>query len=203
MKRLILVLFSVGLLFFSVGTSPKNTKKNVPEIGTLNDSTQQKLTNQVNRIKKLIRANPKYNPEIAFLIDMKIMSGKNRFFVYDLKNNKIIDQGLVAHGFGFGGEIKFSNLPFSYCTALGNYRIGKSYVGKFGKAYTLYGLDTTNNNALTRNIVLHKYDKIPYEEQEKPICNSLGCPMVNTTYYKRIEKLIDNSKSNIILDIYY
>jgi hypothetical protein len=54
-----------------------------------------------------------------------------------------------------------------------------------------------------RNIVLHKYDKVPYEEQDKPICKSLGWPILNVDYYKRIEKLIYNSKSKIILDIYY
>jgi hypothetical protein len=86
---------------------------------------------------------------------------------------------------------------------LGKYSIGKDYVGRFGKAYKLYGLDATNSNAFARSIVLHKYDKVPYEEQDKAIVHSLGCPMVNELYYGRIEKIIDNSKRNIILDIYY
>jgi hypothetical protein len=86
---------------------------------------------------------------------------------------------------------------------LGKYSIGKDYVGRFGKAYKLYGLDVTNSNAFARSIVLHKYDKVPYEEQDKAIVHSLGCPMVNELYYNRIEKIIDNSKRNIILDIYY
>ena len=209
MRRLFFVLISIGLLFFSNKISSKNTKNIRPETAVLNDSTEQKLLNQVSIIKKLISTNSKYNTEIAFLIDMKIMSGKNRFFVYDLKNNKIIDQGLVAHGFGsgigigIGGELKFSNLPNSFCTSLGRYFIGQSYNGQFGKAYKLHGLDKTNSNALIRNIVLHHYDSVPYEEQGKPICNSSGCPMVNKVFYKRIEKMIDNSKSSIILDIYY
>jgi hypothetical protein len=138
---------------------------------------------------------------------MRVKSSKNRFIIYDLKNDKIVDQGLVAHGIGSETgkteELKFSNTNNSFCTSLGKYYIGKNYVGKFGKAYKLFGLESTNSNAFARNIVLHKYDFVPYEEQEKAICHSLGCPMVNEKYYTRIEKLIDNSKRNIILDIYY
>ncbi|WP_413998784.1 murein L,D-transpeptidase catalytic domain-containing protein [Flavobacterium sp. W1B] len=171
------------------------------------NSSAEKLLKHVNLIKKLVRNNPNYNTEIAFFIDMKIMSGKNRFFIYDLKNDSIIDQGLVAHGLGSkikdDGKQKFSNENNSLCTALGKYSIGKSYNGKFGKAYKMHGLDNTNNNAFLRNIVLHKYSYVPYEEQENQICHSFGCPMVNEKFYKRIEKLIDNSKKNIVLDIYY
>lgn len=205
MKRLIL--FLIVILFFSISILSKNTKNKSSVISASDNSTEEKLLNEACIVKEFITNNPNYNTEIAFLIDMKIGSGKNRFFVYDLKNNRIIDQGLVAHGFGsetqIQGELKFSNVNYSYCTALGKYYIGHSYNGEYGKAYRLYGLDETNNNAFMRNIVLHKYEKVPYAEQDKPICQSLGCPMVNTDYYKRIEKLIDNSKSKIILDIYY
>ncbi|MNX61263.1 hypothetical protein D3C86_921920 [compost metagenome] len=138
---------------------------------------------------------------------MRIKSGKNRFFVYDLVNNKILDQGLVAHGSGsetgIRGELKFSNTPNSNCTSLGRYSIEKCYKGIFGKAYRLNGLDETNNNALKRAIVLHHYSAVPLEEQEYYISNSHGCPMVNEEFFKRIEKIVDNSKSKIILDIYY
>jgi len=144
---------------------------------------------------------------LAFLVDMKIMSGCNRFFIYDFNKSRVIDQGLVAHGCGsetgVENQLKFSNIDNSLATSLGKYSIGESYYGQFGKAYKLHGLDKSNNNAFTRNIVLHKYSKIPYEEQFNPICNSYGCPMVNEIYFKRIEKILDNSKKDIILEIYY
>ena len=198
-------MLAVGMFcsFGMITTKKEKTSANI--IRTLNKTTEERISEQVASIKELIKANPQYNNEIAFLLDMKIMSGKNRFFVYDLKNDKIIDQGLVAHGIGSGfyQDLKFSNENYSYCTSLGKYYIGKSYVGEFGKAYKLHGFEETNNNAYSRNIVLHKYEKVPYDEQKNFICNSLGCPMVNEVYYKRIEKLIDSSKGKIILDIYY
>ena len=138
---------------------------------------------------------------------MKIKSGKNRFFIYNLKENKITDQGLVAHGSGsetgIQNQLKFSNVPNSNASSLGKYSIGNHYYGKFGKAYKLYGLDKTNSKAFERFIVLHYFSKVPYEEQLNPICNSLGCPMVNEKYFNRIEKLVDASDKKILLNIYY
>jgi len=207
MKRVILGVLAIGL-FCSFGMiRSKKDKATSNIIRTLNNTTEERISEQVASIKELVKMNPKYNNEIAFLLDMHIMSGKNRFFVYDLKNDRVIDQGLVAHGIGSGlgmsGELKFSNEDYSYCTSLGKYYIGKSYKGQYGKSYRLHGFEETNSNAFSRSIVLHKYEKVPYEEQNTIICNSLGCPMVNETYYKRIEKIIDTSKNNIILDIYY
>lgn len=171
------------------------------------NSTEEKLNNQVEEVKELINSNSKYNKEIAFFIDMEIQSGKNRFFIYDLKNDKIIDEGLVAHGSGsetgIPGKLKFSNINNSRCTSLGKYSIGNHYYGQYGKSYKLHGLDKTNNNAFGRAIVLHEFWAVPYEEQDKNICNSYGCPMVNEKYFERIEKIIDNSKTSIILSIYY
>ncbi|RYJ51125.1 hypothetical protein DR871_013465 [Flavobacterium petrolei] len=197
---------SIVMLMFSIKILSKNTNDSTI-ISVFNNATEEKLFNRAKIIKKFIVNNSKYNNEIAFIIDMKIMSGKNRFFVYDLKNNVIIDQGLVAHGIGSQtqteGELIFSNEPNSLSTSLGKYSIGSSYNGQFGKSYKLFGLEETNNKAFARNIVLHKYSKVPFGEQESPICKSFGCPMINVEFYKRIEKLIDNSKTNIILDIFY
>ena len=170
-------------------------------------SSKEKLENQINEVKRFANSDSKYNKEIGFFIDMRIASGKNRFFIYDLKNNKLINKGLVGHGSGsetgIRGKLKFSNIDNSLCTSLGKYSIGYSYQGTFGKAYKLYGLEKTNSNAFERNVVLHKYSKVPFEEQETDICNSYGCPMVNERFFGEIEKIIDTSKKKIILTIYY
>lgn len=167
----------------------------------------ERINSRIANIKNTISIDSRYNSKIAFLVDMKVPSGKNRFFVYDLEKNEVIDQGLVAHGSGsetgIKGQLKFSNAPESNCTALGRYAIGKTYKGIFGKAYRLAGLEESNNNALKRAIVLHYYSAVPYEEQDYYISHSHGCPMVSEQFFKRIEKIIDSSKSNIVMDIYY
>jgi hypothetical protein len=207
MKTLFFFLIALGLLLSPITIFSKNVEEKPLPYSELTSSTAEKLLQQVERIKKLVRNNPKYNQEIAFFIDMQVMSGKNRFFIYDLKNDLVLDSGLVAHGFGSriktDGDQKFSNESSSLCTALGSYSIGHSYNGQYGKAYKLHGLDATNSKSFSRNIVLHKSSDVPYEEQTSQIGYSFGCPMVNEKYYQRIEKRIDDSKSTIVLDIYY
>ncbi|MBE8727467.1 murein L,D-transpeptidase catalytic domain-containing protein [Flavobacterium hungaricum] len=170
-------------------------------------SYEEKLKTEVTKMRSFLGKSTHYNSDVALFLDMRLDSGKNRFFVYDLKNNKIVHKGLVGHGSGsetgIRGELKFSNVKNSNCSSLGRYSIGGSYVGTFGKAYKLHGLDQTNSNAFDRNIVLHKYEDIPDEEQPYPICNSLGCPMVNEKFFSVLEKTIDTSKKKIILVMYY
>ncbi|KIA95043.1 hypothetical protein OA93_18725 [Flavobacterium sp. KMS] len=166
-----------------------------------------RIENQIEEVREIIKTNVHYNAKIAFFVDMQIKSGKFRFFVYDLIKGEVIDKGLVAHGSGsetnIKGNLKFSNEPNSRSTSLGRYSIGKSYKGMFGKAYKLSGLDATNNNAEKRAIVLHSYSAVPSQEQDYYISNSQGCPMINEDFFKRLEKIIDSSKSKIILNIYY
>ncbi|HMH24068.1 MAG TPA: murein L,D-transpeptidase catalytic domain family protein [Puia sp.] len=147
-----------------------------------------------------------YSPGIAFLVDMSIPSGKNRFFVIDLKKDSVLMTGLVAHGCGnkaFSLDPVFSNVNGSGCTALGKYRIGKPYKGQFGLAYKLYGLDPTNDQAFGRNIVLHAYRYVPERETNPyPICNSRGCPMVASGFLSRLQPLIDRSPRPVLLWIF-
>lgn len=199
MKLFYLILFVTAGFF--------NTSNTNFEDETLTTADVERINLHIDEIKEKTGVGSNYNQKIAFLVDMKIKSGKNRFFVYDLENDKILDQGLVAHGSGsetgIGGELKFSNVPDSKATALGRYSIEKCYKGMFGKAYKLAGLDETNSNALKRAIVLHQYSAVPENEQDYYISRSQGCPMVSEAFFKRIEKIIDASRSKIILDIYY
>lgn len=197
-------IFFMALLFSlsSFGTLKTDKKEILTEIEFA------RLTDHVSEIKSFTSSNRGYSKKIAFLVDMKIKSGKNRFFVYDLENEKIIDQGLVAHGSGSetgikGDILQFSNEPNSNCSSLGRYCIEKSYNGVFGKAFRLNGLDQTNNNAMKRAIVLHRYKEVPDEEKEYYIINSHGCPMVSDVFFKRLEKVIDSSDAKIMLYMYY
>ncbi|HZE86454.1 MAG TPA: murein L,D-transpeptidase catalytic domain family protein [Puia sp.] len=144
-----------------------------------------------------------YSARIAFLADMRLPSGKNRFFVVDLEKDSVLMMGLVAHGCGdkaFSLDPVFSNVNGSNCTALGKYRISRPYRGQFGLAYKLYGLEPTNDQAFSRNIVLHAYGYVPeWETDPYPICNSRGCPMVAPGFLSRLQPLIDRSPRPILL----
>ena len=148
-----------------------------------------------------------YNQEVCFLVDMRIPSGKNRFYVYNLKRDSVEITGLVTHGSGSESgtdELNFSNTANSYCTSLGKYKMGNSYYGKFGLAYKLYGLDNSNSKAFERFVVLHGYHCVPDDEvAPQTICLSLGCPTVSPAFLTKLKTYLDRAGHPIMLWIYY
>ena len=170
---------------------------------------QRKVTYKIQKkiAREYLEKNNKYNREIVFLLDMKRPSGDYRFFVHDLMKDSIIHSGLVAHGSGSelteGDSLVFSNVPNSYQSSLGKYRIGGKYTGNFGKSYKLHGLDPTNSNAFKRYVVLHPYSAVPDLEQGYPIMLSLGCPMVSDNFMKTLHGIIDPSPKSILMIMYY
>ena len=146
-----------------------------------------------------------FNESTCFLIDMSLPSGENRFFIYNLKKDTVSIAGLVAHGNCFQNWLegrKFSNVVGCGCTSLGKYRIGIHYYGKFGYSYKLHGLDSSNNNAFERTVVLHSHSCIPESEVANEICQSNGCPTVSPGFLEQIKKIINVSKKPLLLWIY-
>jgi hypothetical protein len=166
-----------------------------------------RLNNKISELKAFLNGHPNYNQTIAILIDFKQFSGHNRLFVFDLNSNKIIKSALVAHGAGSEtgnpDSLVFSNIPNSYKSSIGKYKIGVSYYGSFGKSYKLHGLDNTNSKAFERFIVLHKYDDVPDLEQDEPIVNSLGCPMVSPATFDYLDKIIQAANNPVVMEIFY
>jgi hypothetical protein len=144
--------------------------------------------------------------DYCFLVDMSLPSGRNRFFIYDLKKNTVMNSGLVSHGScneTFLARPKFSNESKSGCSSLGKFKVGEFYTGKYGKSFRLYGLDNCNSNAYKRAVVIHGYDCVPDEEiYPRVLCNSLGCVMVSYKFFDNISRLIRKSEKPIVLWIY-
>ena len=165
----------------------------------------ERLQMKADSLKKFARQK-KYNEEICFLADMSIPSGKNRFFVYNIPKDSLILEGLVAHGScdnGFQSDPTFSNTINSGCSCTGKFKIGSKYTGRFGLAYKLHGLDSSNSNAFSRTIVLHSYECVPeLETYPVPICNSRGCPMVSPGFIEQLKPIIQQSSKPILLWIY-
>jgi len=146
-----------------------------------------------------------YNENICFFIDMSLPSGQPRFFIYDLKADSLINKGLVAHGncyeYWLDGR-KYSNVVGSGCTSLGKYKIGNPYTGKWGYSYKLHGLDSTNNNAYERTVVLHSHSCVPENEVADDICQSNGCPTVAPGFLNQLKTIINTSGKPLLLWIY-
>ena len=169
-------------------------------------SAQNISRERISEVKTFIKGK-NYNQNLAIFIDFKVPSNKFRFFIFDLKNDRIVEKAIVSHGsgsvIGNSTHLKFSNIDGSYQSSLGKYEIGNSYIGTFGKSYRLKGLDKMNSNALKRAIVMHSYPCIKDEESAQLACLSLGCPMISKNFFKIAEKYIDSSKKPLILYAFY
>ena len=203
---LLLIFISASGWYYSRLHSKNNlTKKFFPTKDSTEIAKALKLNAHI-RVVAQRALNNKYNTDWAFIIDMSIESGKKRFFVIDLKHQKITDSGLVTHGRCNSNWLsgrKYSNDVGGGCTSLGVYKVGNAYNGRFGLAYKLYGLDSSNSNAFQRFVVLHSMECVPEKECfPYPICQSDGCPTVSPGFLKRLEVLLDFAGKPILLYIY-
>jgi hypothetical protein len=151
----------------------------------------------------------KLNTSYCILVDMSIASGKNRLFVHDFKNNKVIIAGLCAHGSGGGStpfKVVFSNKVNSNCSSLGRYKLGARASSKWGinVHYKMHGLESSNSNAYKRVVVLHSYTPVPeYEIYPYGLFGvSRGCPVVADLTMIAIDNLLKNGEKNMLLWIY-
>ena len=203
-KILLTLLLVVSLIIIFYYGYPFSLKEHLPSLEKADEGSEElaKLQSHSNKAKLFCKQHG-FNTTTCFLIDMSLPGGKNRFFVYDMQKDSVINNGIVAHGScndAFLAIPKFSNKPGCGCSALGRYKIGYKYSGRFGMAYKLYGMDSSNSNAFERNIVLHGYYQVPDKEvYPLPVCNSLGCAMVSDNYLKILSAKIDTSAKPVLL----
>lgn len=211
MKRFFLIVLTLAGVFIILSAywwlskSNANPAKSENGFSAIGNRAMERLSLHANKARQFADRHG-FNRDLCLLIDMSIESGKNRFFLYDLLKDSIRDEGLVTHGrcneTWLAGR-KYANDVGSGCTSLGKYKVGARYTGRFGPAYKLTGLDTTNNNAFRRYVVLHAHACVPDKEVHPyPICQSDGCPTVSKTFLKTLAEMIDGSSQPILLWIY-
>jgi hypothetical protein len=212
MKAFLSLFITIGLiaviqLFASESkTSKKQSSPSRREIVAVRNTpaNEEKMRTYAGSAKTYIRQK-KFNPDFCFLIDMSLPSGQPRFFIYDLGKDSVLQAGLVAHGNCYQEWLegrKYSNTVGSGCTSLGRYKIGIPYTGMWGYSYKLHGLDSSNNKAFERTVVLHSHRCVPATATESEICQSNGCPTVAPEFLTRLKTMINGSGKPVLLWIY-
>ncbi len=145
------------------------------------------------------------NDSLITIIDFSKSSAEERFFIIDVKNEKLLYHLLVAHGMG-SGEVypqKFSNRPHSHMSSLGAYCTSTAYIGRNGYSLRLDGLEEgVNDNARKRAIVIHGADYVNkgYIQANGRLGRSFGCPAIPVNKTKEV---IDLIKGGSCLFIYH
>jgi len=134
-------------------------------------------------------------PEVITIIDFSLPSDKERLWVIDLVQRKILYHCLVSHGRN-SGELKaesFSNVPGSNASSPGFYITGETYSGKHGLSLKLDGLEEgINDNARVRTIVIHgaEYVSSDFVRTHGRLGRSFGCPAIPVELCKDIIQTI-------------
>lgn len=145
-----------------------------------------------------------YSTKYGLFADLGAFSGGERFHVVELYSGRVLHSGLVAHGHCKENApgVRFSNESGSNCSSEGKYIIGESYMGQFGLAYKLKGLEPTNSNAFGRFIVMHAHPCVYEEASHDPICESEGCPTLSPAMLETVSDLLESEARPVLLWVY-
>jgi hypothetical protein len=129
------------------------------------------------------------------IIDYSKPSDCERMFVIDLKNRKLLEHTLVAHGRESGIVVakNFSNQIHSNQSSLGFFITNCTYSGKHGYSLRIDGVEPEiNDNAIKRAIVIHAANYVSREfiSQYGRLGRSFGCPALPVESCNRIIDLI-------------
>jgi hypothetical protein len=121
------------------------------------------------------------NKDVVGVANFSRPSKEPRLHLVDMRTGSV-QSFLVAHGRGSDPEWSgwlqtFSNEVNSNCSSKGAFLTGGYYVGRHGRSMRLMGLDSTNSNALEREIVVHSANYVSPQmlRQRGVLGRSEGC----------------------------
>ena len=97
---------------------------------------------------------------------------------------------------------RFSNQDGSHLSSLGKALVAERYKGRYGVAYRLDGLEESNLNMRSRDVVLHGWQYttslpiFPF-----PTVGSWGCPVLSRKAMQRVDEILQK-ENRVVLWIY-
>ena len=149
-----------------------------------------------------------YNDRIALFVDLGRHSGLNRFVVWSFEENSMLLCCPVSHGSGSdkshqrSAYARVSNDDGSHLSSLGRAIVAERYEGRYGIAYRLDGLDSTNSNLRPRCVVLHGWEHTTsFPIYPLATVGSFGCPVLSRKMFSRLDQILKN-ESRVVISVY-
>jgi hypothetical protein len=135
------------------------------------------------------------NDRYLTIVDFTQHSSNKRLYVIDMESLDVVHKTYCAHGKNTGGAkaAYFSNKSGSLQSSLGFFLTSETYSGKFDYALRLDGLESTNNKARERGIVMHgaEYATESFlSRNDNVLGRSYGCPAVPMNEARTVIDLI-------------
>lgn len=145
----------------------------------------------------LLKQGKLHKTDLLTICDFSQSSSKERMYVIDVRNKKILYKTFVAHGINSGEEYasSFSNQEESCKSSLGFYITRKTYQGVNGLSLRIEGLDKGfNDNAYKRSIVIHgaPYVSLRILHKYGVMGTTFGCPAIPSEVSDEIIPLVKN-----------
>lgn len=170
----------------------------IPNRDTLKENLLDKanLLGQREKLNEMFNRASNSKANFWAIVDFNKPSSEERLFIFDLLKCSV-KKYIVTHGKN-SGELyatTFSNDFDSNKSSIGLFQTGAEYKGKHGRSLFLEGLDSTNDNALERYIVIHQADyAVPNYDGTGRAGRSLGCFAVHASAINEVvESLKDGS----------
>jgi len=145
------------------------------------------------------------NDSLIVLVDYSYPVFMKRFWVYNLKTDKVVLNTHVSHSWKSGllFATQFSNTPGSNLSSTGVIRISEKYPGKYGPSLRLDGLEKNNNKIRERAIVIHPMVDFPLYWITIPseiALYSSGCFVLNNKIIERVRRLCHDGTLMVVVD---
>ncbi len=154
--------------------------------------------------QKLVDAGSVINNRYLTIVDFSQSSRKKRFYLLDVKNNKLVHNTFVSHGKNTGIDMaeKFSNKINSEQSSLGFYVTSATYTGKHGLSLRLSGKEAGfNDNAEARGVVVHGAAYVNAGRVNSGYMGrSQGCPALPEAEFAKVINII---KDGSVMFIYH
>ncbi len=154
--------------------------------------------------QKLVDAGAVVNSRYLTIVDFSQSSRKKRFYLLDVKNNKLVHNTFVSHGKNTGIDMaeKFSNKMNSEKSSLGFYLTSATYTGKHGLSLRLSGKEAgINDNAEARGVVIHGAAYVNANRVNSGYMGrSQGCPALPEPEHAKVINII---KDGSVMFIYH
>ncbi|MBL7478929.1 murein L,D-transpeptidase catalytic domain family protein [Legionella bononiensis] len=207
----LLTLISTVILTSNITSSTPSFAKPGPDLNTQVQHLSTKAPKLNKNVLKLAltaytNANKRgaVKKPVLTVIDYSLPSNKQRMWVFDVRNEKLLYNTYVAHGKNSGVVANhFSNRESSKQSSLGTYITKNTYIGHKGYSLNLQGLDRGfNDNAYNRRVVIHGawYVEPDFIKRAGRAGLSWGCPAIAQTLAKPV---INTIKNGSVVFAYY